>query len=332
MQPYYEAFGQGGFGAIITEGVYTDQQFSQGYQYQPGITSNEQAASWAVLIKGVQATGAKVILQLMHAGALSQFNKYTPAPHMGPTRGPSGVPPLGEQMSLYRGSGPYLTPQAMTLGDIEAAKLGFVTAAKRAQDAGADGVEIHGANGYLLDQFLTAYSNRRDDAYGGTVENRIRLTCEITEAVRAAVGPDFTVGVRISQSKVNDYEYKWAGGESDAAIIFRALETHGASYIHTTELSAAAPAFETGKSLASLAKTYSTLPVIANGGLGDVNRARDMLAQAQCDFVAIGKQALATPDWPTKLRDNSHPEAFDSAIFSPLADLSSAQNFWAEKS
>jgi 2,4-dienoyl-CoA reductase-like NADH-dependent reductase (Old Yellow Enzyme family) len=326
MQPYYEAFGHGGFGAIITEGVYTDQEFSQGYQYQPGITDAAQAASWARLIKGVKATGAKVIMQLMHAGALSQFNAFSAQ-----TGGPSAVQPLGEQMGIYRGTGQYKIPVAMSIEDIDTAKRGFVTSAKRAQDAGADGVEIHGANGYLLDQFLTAYSNQRGDCYGGTVENRIRLTCEILQEVRAAVGADFTVGVRISQSKVNDYAYKWAGGEADAAIIFAALQDHGADYIHIAAHSATDLEFDSGNSLAALAKAHSTLPVIANGGLGAFDAARQALAQAQCDFVAIGKQALASPDWPLKLATNTQPEAFDSALFSPLVDLTSAQKYWAQR-
>lgn len=322
MQPYYEGFGKGGFGAVITEGVYTDRQYSQGYQFQPGITDAEQAASWAGLIKGVHTTGAKLIMQLMHAGPLSQYNRFATE-----TRGPSAVQPKGSQMEFYRGTGAYPIPSEMTPTEIKTAVDGFVDAAKRAQDAGADGVEIHGANGYLLDQFLTDYANQRSDGYGNDVHGRIRLTCEVVERVRDAMSNDFTVGVRISQGKVNDFEHKWAGQDSDAKVIFGAIEACGADYIHTTEFAADAPAFEQGKSLSALAKAFTSLPIIANGGMGDLKTAKRMIAQAHCDFIAIGKDALASPDWPVKARSGQQRRAFDFEMFSPLADLETASTY-----
>ncbi|WP_417585688.1 NADH:flavin oxidoreductase [Pelagibacterium sp.] len=322
MQTYYEAFGKGGFAAIVTEGVYTDQYFSQGYEFQPGITTEAQAASWSNLIKGVHSTGAKVILQLMHAGALSQYNR-----HCDDTRGPSAVQPKGSKMPFYRGTGAFSHTLEMSSAEISAAIAGFVQSAQRAQDAGADGVEIHGANGYLLDQFLTDYTNRRSDRYGGTLRDRIRLTCEVIERVRNAVDRNFTVGVRISQGKVNDFTHKWAGGVSDAQIIFKAMEASGANYIHTTEFAADAPAFEQGKSLAAMAKSFTSLPVIANGGLGDREIADRMIATGDCDFVAIGKAALAAPDWPTRARNGQGCREFDFEMFSPLANLETANAF-----
>lgn len=322
MQPYYEAFGRGGFGAIITEGVYTDRQFSQGYQYQPGITDAAQAASWAGLIKGIQTTGAKVVLQLMHAGALSQFNRFK-----NEAGAPSAVQPKGTQMEFYRGLGAYPVPVEMTPAEIEAAISGFAEAAKRAQDAGADGIEVHGANGYLLDQFLTDYTNRRNDKYGQDVFGRIRLTCEVIERVREAVGTGFTIGVRISQGKVNDFDHKWGGQDDDAKVIFNAIETSGADYIHTTEFAAEAPAFGQGKSLCNLAKTLTSLPIIANGNLGDPQLANRMIAQEHSDFVAIGKDALASPDWPSLVKSGQQPREFDFGMFSPLANLETANAF-----
>lgn len=322
MQPYYETFGRGGFGAIVTEGVYTDQHFSQGYKFQPGITDKAQTTSWAKLIKGVQDTGAKLIMQLMHAGALSQFNRFS-----GETRGPSAIPPKGSQMTFYRGEGAYPTPKEMTPAEIETAIIGFVQSALRAQEAGATGVEIHGANGYLLDQFLTDCTNQRNDGYGGDVLGRSRLTCEIIQRVREAVGAQFTVGVRISQGKVNDFQHKWAGSEDDAKAVFTRLEASGADYIHTTEFSADAPAFEQGKPLSELAKAFTDLPVIANGNLGDPKVAEQLLAQRQCDFVAIGKDALASPDWPNRVQAGQMRRAFDFEMFSPLADLETADAF-----
>lgn len=322
MQPYYEAFGSGGFAAIVTEGVYTDQHFSQGYEFQPGLTTAAQAKSWGNLIKGVHTTGAKIIVQLMHAGALSQFNRFA-----NESRGPSAVRPKGSQMPFYRGTGAYSYPLEMSPAEIRTAIAGFAQSAARAQDAGADGVEIHSANGYLLDQFLTDYSNQRSDSYGGTVRDRIRLTCEVIESVRDAVGRGFTVGVRISQGKVNDFTHKWSGGEGDAQEIFTAIETSGADYIHTTEFAANAPAFGEGKSLTALAKRFTSLPVIANGDLGDPEVADRLIAQGDCDFIAIGKAALASPDWPSRVRQGKPRGEFDFEMFSPLADLESANAF-----
>ena len=145
MLPYYRAFADGGFAAVITEGVYTDKHHSQGYRYQPGLADIEQAASWAKLIKEVHDAGSRVIVQLMHAGALSQYNRFVKD-----TRAPSPVSPKGSQMEFYRGEGAYPTPQEFVPAEIETALKGFADSARRAQDAGADGVEVHGANGYLL--------------------------------------------------------------------------------------------------------------------------------------------------------------------------------------
>ena len=326
MVPYYRSFAEGGFSAVITEGVYTDKEFSQCYRYQPGMTDPHQAAGWATLIQGVHEAGARVIVQLMHAGALSQYNRFT-----NDTRAPSAVLPKGSQMEFYRGTGAYPTPQELLPAEIDRAMKGFADAARRSQDAGADGVEVHGANGYLLDQFLTDYTNQRRDRFGGNTLNRIRMTCEVVQRVREATGPEFTVGVRISQAKVNDFDHKWAGAEDDARIIFPQLTKAGASYIHTTEFQADKPAFEAGYSLSRLARLFSGLPVIANGGMGDPSTASKMLEDENADLVSLGKSALATPDWPNKVQTACELNEFSFDMFSPLADLSSANAYFAKQ-
>ncbi|MEM9633672.1 MAG: NADH:flavin oxidoreductase [Pseudomonadota bacterium] len=325
MTDYYRAFGTGGFGGIITEGVYTDKSHSQCYRNQPGIVDKTQQDSWKSLIEDVRQTGTRIIMQLMHAGALSQFNRFRTD-----NRAPSAIAPRGEQMSVYRGEGRYPAPEAMTAAEIREAINGFVEAGKRALDAGADGVEVHGANGYLLDQFLTDYTNKREDAYGGDAGRRVQLTCEVLERLREALGSAATIGVRISQAKVNDFDHKWADGAKEAEVIFSRLKNAGASYIHTTEFNADAPAFETGPSLAEHAKTVTGLPVIANGSL-DPKRARQMIASGVADMVAIGKAALAAPDWPHYAQNNLQPPEFDFDMFSPLADLQSAADYRARQ-
>jgi 2,4-dienoyl-CoA reductase-like NADH-dependent reductase (Old Yellow Enzyme family) len=263
---YYRVFADGGFGLLITEGLYIDDQASQGYFFQPGISNPAQVAAWKCVVDGVHATGSKFFAQLMHAGSQSQGN-----PHTTTTWGPSAVRPKGEQLAMYRGSGPYQIPVAMTAGHVRQVRAGFVHAAQLARDAGFDGVEIHGANGYLLDAFLTDYLN--------------------------------TVGIRISQGKVSDNDHRWSGGEGDAAAIFTALAYTGIDYIHTTEYRALAPAFDdSNKTLAALAKHYSGLTIIANGHLDDPEDAAAILDFGAADVVALAKPALANRDWPHRVR------------------------------
>ena len=318
MTSYYRTFAEGGFALVITEGTYIDDQTSQGYFFQPGIANAAQSAAWRQIVDGVHAAGAKFFAQLMHAGSQSQGNSHTHS-----TWGPSAVRPRGEQLGMYRGSGPFHTPQAMTTQHISQLRSSFVNAARLARDTGFDGVEIHGANGYLLDAFLTEYMNTRTDDYGGSVANRVRLAAEVCSDVVAAVGDDIAVGIRISQGKVSDNNHRWAGGEDDAAIIFPALAATGIHFVHTTEYRALAPAFADGdKSLAALAKQYCGLSVIVNGSLDDPRDAARIIEDGDADVVALGKPALANRDWPLRVR-SGQPLASDlpSNLLGPIADV-----------
>jgi 2,4-dienoyl-CoA reductase-like NADH-dependent reductase (Old Yellow Enzyme family) len=311
MLAYYQSFAAGGFSLIISEGTYPDESYSQGYLDQPGIANAEQIKAWKKITDAVHEEGAMIFCQLMHAGALSQGNRFESK-----KIGPSAIQPKGEQLGFYGGNGPYPAPQEMTLQDIESVKQSFVKAAQNAVEAGFDGIEIHGANGYLLDQFLTDYTNKRTDQYGGSTANRIRLSAEIVKETREAVDKDILVGIRISQGKVNDYVHKWAGGEEDAKIIFNALKGAGADFIHTTEFEALKPAFgDTGATLAALAKNFSNLPIIVNGSLNTPELAEKMLADGGADIITIGKGALANRDWPKKVLNGEELNEFKPENF-----------------
>ncbi len=325
MQRYYERFAKGGFGLIVTEGLYTDERYSQAYKYQPGMTSQTHAQSWKPIVEGVQGEGALMIAQLMHAGALSQHSEFTHT-----TMGPSSVQPKGAQMPFYYGTGPYPTPESLDQDAINELVQGFANSALLAKSAGFNGVEIHGANGYLLDQFLTRHTNCRTDRYGGTLSNRLRLYREIIEAVRAAVGEEFVVGVRFSQKKVNDTEHLWQAGEEAAAEIFSQMASSGVDYLHTTEPLASDPAFPGSLSLAALARKYSGLPVIANGGVDQPQQASQLLESGQADFVALGKIALSNQDWPNRVMNNKKIRPFDFAMLAPIADLDSASLYFSQ--
>ncbi len=321
MGGYYARFADGGFGLVVTEGLYTDEAYSQGYLHQPGLANAAQRDAWRLIVAGVQSRGGRVIAQLMHAGALSQGNPYRTG-----TIGPSAVQPKGRQMTFYRGAGEYAVPAAMTQQDIDTAVAGFAQAALRAREAGFDGVEIHGANGYLLDQFLSEGINLRDDRYGGGLDGRLCLLVEVVDAVRAAVGTNYVVGVRLSQAKVNDFTHRW-GGEEEAAAIFRTVGGLDVDYLHVTEYEAWQPAFGTGPSLAALAKRHGGKPVIANGSLHDPAQAKGMVERGEADVVSLGRGALAQADWPQRVRDGVAPASFDPAILSPLADLANADRW-----
>lgn len=306
MIKYYTRYAKGGFSFLITEGTYPDEKYSQGYFNQPGIANENHVAGWKKVNESVQAAGAKIICQLMHAGALSQGNIYKEG-----AIAPSPVQPKGEKMGFYGGTGPFSVPIEMTREDIDDVLEGFAQAATNAKAAGFDGIELHGANGYLLDQFLTDYTNQREDLYGGNTEGRLRLILDTIKITRKAVGDDYLVGIRISQAKVNDFDHKWGGEKEDAETIFTALGIAGLDFIHVTEFQADQPAFEEGgPTLASLAKQYSGLPIVVNGNLNTPERGEAMLKNGDVDLITLGKTALANKDWVQK-----------AAAGKPLADF-----------
>ncbi|MFI6979009.1 tRNA-dihydrouridine synthase [Embleya sp. NPDC050154] len=327
MADYYAEFAKGGFGLVITEGTYTDTTFSQGYARQPGIVAGRHVSAWTAIVDRVKAAGTPIVLQLMHAGALSQGNHYRTE-----TLGPSAVRPRGEKMPEYGGSGPWDVPRAMTPDDIEEAVEGFVASAVNARRAGFQGVEVHAANGYLLDQFLTDYTNERTDRFGGDAHNRVRLTATVLNRIRVALGPDFVVGVRLSQTKVNDFTHRWSG-PAEAETIFRAVAEAGASYLHVASegrdwLETAK--LEGGETITALARRVTGLPVIANGGMHKLDQAGRLLTEGHADVLSIGRGALANPDLPYRVTKGEALDRFDHTMVQPMATLENAR-LWREK-
>lgn len=322
MASYYDGFAKGGFGLLISEGLYTDNAFAQGYLNQPGLAEDDQASAWAPITAAVQANGARIVAQLMHAGALSQGNRFRAH-----AVAPSAIRPKGQQMAFYYGQGAYELPRQITEGEIEDVIAGFARSAQRAVTiAGFDAIEIHGANGYLLDQFLTAGTNQRTDRWGGCMSERMRLLVEVVQRVKQAVAGRAPVGIRISQGKVNDFHAKWSGGERAAEVVFAALADAGVDYLHITEFQAWQPAFEyNSATLAELAKRYApALPLIVNGSLHDIGRASAML-DSGVDLVAMGRGALANPDMPRLLQRGMPLREFDAAILGPIADIKQSE-------
>lgn len=307
MNGYYANFAKGKFGLLITEGTYIDESYSQAYLNQPGIVNEDQVQAWHKVTGAVHQHGSKIICQLLHSGALSQGNRY-----INETIAPSAIKPItNTDLASYGGTGEFPVPKEMSKEEMNVVVKSFANSALRAKQAGFDGVEIHGANGYLLDQFLTDYTNQRTDEYGGSIEKRLRFPIEVIQGIRNAVGSDFVVGIRLSQSKGNNYYHKWVNGEKDAEVIFSSIGKAGVDYIHLNEYDATLPAFNNdGPTLASLAKKYSGIPVIACGKLEDPKKGETLLLNEEADLIALGKGALANPDWPKRVLEGNELKAF----------------------
>jgi 2,4-dienoyl-CoA reductase-like NADH-dependent reductase (Old Yellow Enzyme family) len=326
MADYYAAFVDGGFGLVFSEGIHPDDAASQGYLNQPGLVTAEHVAGWRTVTERVHAAGGRIIAQLMHAGALSQGNRRDVA-----TVAPSAVVPRGVMMPEYGGAGPWPRPRELTVAEIAEVVAGFAAAAGRAREAGFDGVEVHAANGYLLDQFLTDYTNLRTDGYGGPAEHRVRITAEVVAAIVAAE-PGLLVGVRLSQTKVNDFTHRWPDVRRTAEVIFRALAAAGADYLHIASegrnwLHTAR--LDDGSTITELARQVTGLPVVANGGMADPAQARDVLVGGHADVLSIGHGALANPDLPRRLANGIEPDRFDRAMLEPMVTLQNARR-WQE--
>jgi 2,4-dienoyl-CoA reductase-like NADH-dependent reductase (Old Yellow Enzyme family) len=324
MLEHYRSFAKGGWGLIFTEGTYTDEGPSQGYRNQPGIATEEHRDGWSKIVAAVHGENTPIFQQLIHAGGLIQHNNYVSS-----AIAPSAVDQLGEMLPHYFGDGMFAVPREITKDEIKETIKGFADAAVRSVEAGFDGIEIHGANGYLLDQFLTTFSNIRNDEYGGSMENRLRFHCEVLSAVLEAVGGNVPVGIRISQTKVNNFDYQWPGQEQDAKTIFLALKAVGPTYIHISTHKGLEDVWKSGRHLADWAKEIWGGPTIACGGLHDPVHAENLLKEGKADFIAIGKGALADPEWPKKVSADITPTAFDPGMIKPYANLQNTLD-WRE--
>src|ERR1700683_4041655 len=220
MVEYYKQ--RASAGLIITEGT-SPSPNGLGYPRIPGAFSDAQVAGWKKVTDAVHTGGAKIFLQLMHTGRIGHPNNL---PAGASVVAPSAVTAAGEMYTDAEGPKPHATPKAMTDADIKTAIGEYVQAAKNAVAAGFDGIELHGANGYLLEQFFRPNSNKRTDAYGGSVENRARFVIEVVNAVIAAIGKD-KVGIRLSPFGVFNDMPLYPELEADYTYLARALNATG---------------------------------------------------------------------------------------------------------
>jgi 2,4-dienoyl-CoA reductase-like NADH-dependent reductase (Old Yellow Enzyme family) len=180
---------------------------------------------------------------------------------------------------------------------------------------------LHGANGYLLHEFISGEFNQRTDRWGGDYKARLALPLAVIRAVREAVGAGFLVGMRLSQGMVSASRLKWEGGVEEARTRFSMLAEAGLGYLHITEYDVGAPAFAEGPTLSAIAKASVSIPVIGNGSVTTGEQAQKLLDDGELDLVAVGKAALANHDWPLRVRDGDAMTEFDHNMFSPMATL-----------
>ena len=275
---------------IVTETTAVSDQ-AVGYPLMPGIYTADQVAGWRPVVDAVHRFGCRFFLQLFHAGRVSHPSLQ---PGEGVPVGPSPIAPDG-QTPTYQGPTPFVTPRGLALEEIPSIVEQFRGAAHNALLAGFDGVEIHGANGYLLDQFLRDGSNQRTDAYGGSVANRIRLLLQVTEAVADLWGAD-RVGVRISPLNAFNTMFDSNPGKTFGTLVTE-LAGFNLAYLHVVEEDGApdsGPRFDVG----GLRDLWNG-PYIVNGNY-DYSRAMKVIADGRADFVSFGKLFLANPDLPLR--------------------------------
>lgn len=301
-------------GLIISEATQVSQQ-GQGYPATPGIHSAEQINGWKLVTDAVHKKGGKIFLQLWHVGRISHSSLQ---PNGGLPVAPSAIPAAnsGTYTADWQPT-PILTPRALETSEIAGIVADFKTGAQNAKDAGFDGVEVHGANGYLLDQFLQDGSNKRTDNYGGSIENRARLLLEVVDSAIEVFGKG-RVGVRLSPyGTFNDMS-----DSNPIALFSYVLEQLNAkqiAYVHVIEPRATSAGgndavLDNAPSTAELFKNKFSGVFISAGGYNAEN-AKEAVEKGQADAVAFGRLYIANPDLAERLQQNAPLNKYDRNTF-----------------
>lgn len=303
---YYARRAASHVGLIITEGTYVDHESAGSSDRVPRFHGEDALAGWAAVADAVHAAGGRIVPQLWHVG-MARTPGAPPVPHA-PRVGPSGVP--------LDDSAPGHT---MTTRDIDDVVAAFASAAKAAEARGFDGIEIHGAHGYLVDQFLWERTNRRDDAYGGDAVSRTRFAAEIVAACRQAVSAEFPIILRMSQWKMGDYRARLAETPQELEALLTPLSEAGVDAFHCSTRRYWTPEFEgSDLNLAGWTRKLSGKPTISVGSVGldnvftrafagelgnvsPIEPLLDRMEQDEFDLIAIGRALLGDPEWAAKV-------------------------------
>lgn len=317
MVAYYARRARGGVGLIITEATFENDELGcVAYLGQPGIATARHVAGWRKITDAVHAQGVPILLQLMHGGRVSDprcLHEGEQAVSASDGQSPGWVLYTDTDEEKHNrgieGEWPKVTfPPARALTEAEISRIAdsFAEGAARAIEAGFDGVEVHGANGYLLYQFIHPKTNQRTDAYGGSPENNVRFAKLVCARIRAAIGPDKIITLRLSQDGVDDFAGAWPGGIAYARAIGEALRDVDADALHCSSFNwKDNRASDESTPMPNAIREASGKPMIVNGGIADGSDAEAALASGAGDLVAVGRPLFAQPDWPHIIRSGA---------------------------
>ncbi|WP_406170749.1 NADH:flavin oxidoreductase [Streptomyces sp. NBC_00996] len=324
---YYSRRAAAGVGLIVTEGTYVGHDSAGQSDRVPRFHGEEQLAGWAKVADAVHAAGGTIVPQLWHIGMVR--NQGEPPFADAPAVGPSGIGSEGADVA----------GKAMTQSDLDDVVGAFAAAAADAERIGFDGVELHGAHGYLIDQFLWAGTNRRTDAYGGDPVARTKFAAEIVAAVRAAVSPSFPVLFRYSQWKQQAYDARLAETPEELEAILTPLAAAGVDAFHASTRRYWLPEFDDSDlNLAGWTKKITGKPAITVGSVGldgdflkafqgegssvkGIDDLLDRLERDEFDLVAVGRALLQDPEWAAKVLDGRFADLapYDAAALKTLS-------------
>ncbi|WP_203338174.1 alpha/beta fold hydrolase [Nocardioides limicola] len=308
---YYARRAAAGVGLIISEGIYVPHRSAGTYPDVPEMAAPGAVEAWRRVTDRVHAEGARILAQLWHVGGVRRVGK-PPFPDA-PVVTPSGLDLRGRDVG-----------EPLGLVEIDEIVAAYASAAADAMAAGFDGVEIHGAHGYLIDEFHWGQTNLREDHFSGDIGDRSTLGARVTAAVREAIGPQATLSYRFSQWKLTDYNAMGAADPDELARMLEPIVAAGASVLHPSTRRYWTPAFEgSDRTLAGWTRHLTGLPVIAVGSIGVTAPARseetdrdgvslaplvDLVTSGEVDLVAVGRALVSDPEWASKVRDR-RPEA-----------------------
>jgi 2,4-dienoyl-CoA reductase-like NADH-dependent reductase (Old Yellow Enzyme family) len=294
---------ENGAAMVYTEAIVTDYESAQGYPKQARLITQRQIEAWKPVVEAIHKEGAVSIMQMFHCGRMAW-------PEVNPANRVIAPSPRTPEQKNPLTNEPYPVPDEMSTFDIQHVITGFVETARGAVAAGFDGIEVHGAHGYLINNFLSSYSNQRTDEYGGSVENRYRFAHEIVQAVRQVVPTDRLLTFRISNWGVADMKVSLFKDKAEWQQIIKMLSKEPIDAISVSTYDYSLKAFGTDENMAQITRKVTDLPIMICGKIYDRASAEDALKDA--DIILSAKSILLNPNWVDDIRQGKKLPLYQS--------------------